>query len=490
MEGINLPKVSHDHQNNLTLPVTKIEVETALFQMEGNKAPGPDGYSVSFFQHYWELIQNEIFDMVANFFHRGYILKELNFTNLVLIAKKECPDSPGDYRPISLCNVVYRIISKVQANKIKDLMPQLITEFQNAFVKGRNISDNIILAGEMMHHLNKQKKAKNFWCGYKVDFAKAFDKISWDFLFLVLQEMDFPPLWINLIKQCVTTTKIQINFNGTSTQPITPECGLRQGDPLSPYLFLLCLNVLSLKLLKLENDRSITGIKISKGGPCLSHLLYADDCLIFFKANLNSCQQIRKLLDDFAACSGLYVNDTKSLSVFSPNTPQKFVKLMTKTLRCVHSKDISLYLGNYIDGPNNIERSFSKFLETIQSRLQGWQRNLLSRSGRITLIKSVLGSLASYYLFHIRLTKNQAQKCDSIINKFLWRHGQNNNFLHMIKWSKYACQNIKVEWELGIPLTSTKHYSPSRFQNCSLSQTPSTARLCSINMGQGPTVMP
>lgn len=109
---------------------------------------------------------------------------------------------------------------------------------------------------------------------------------------------------------------------------------------------------------------------------------------------------------------------------------------MTKALNCSQSKDIGLYLGNYVDGPNNIQRSFNKFLETIQGKLQGWQRNLLSRSGRITLIKSVLGSLASYYLSHIKLTNNQANKCDSIINIFLWKHGQNQNCLHMIKWSK------------------------------------------------------
>lgn len=108
---------------------------------------------------------------------------------------------------------------------------------------------------------------------------------------------------------------------------------------------------------------------------------------------------------------------------------------MTKTLKCNHSNDIGLYLGNYVDGPNNTHRSYTKFIETIQSRLQGWQRNLLSKSGRITLINSVLGSLASYYLSHISLTKQQANKCDSIINKFLWRHGLNKNCLHMVKWS-------------------------------------------------------
>lgn len=185
------------------------------------------------------------------------------------------------------------------------------------------------------------------------------------------------------------------------------------------------------------------GIKISKRGPSFSHLLYADDCLLCFKADLLSCQHIRHALDSFATCSGLYVNDLKSVCVFSPNTPQKFIKLMSKTLRCQHSKDIGLYLGNYVDRPNCIQRSYHNFMDSIQSRLQGWQGNLLSKSSRVTLIKPVLGSLASYYLSHIKLTQSQAYKCDSLINKFLWRHGKNQNCLHMIKWSN-ICQPIHM----------------------------------------------
>lgn len=140
MDNKGLPELSLEHHRTLTIPITKLEVETAVFQMDGNKAQGPDGFSVSFFQHYWELVQHDVCQMVHNFFSRGFIIKELNITNLVLIAKKECPEHPGDFRPISLCNVTYRIISKVLANRIRELMPSLISEFQNEFVKGRNIS--------------------------------------------------------------------------------------------------------------------------------------------------------------------------------------------------------------------------------------------------------------------------------------------------------------------------------------------------------------
>lgn len=161
LTNVNLPKLSSEQFDSLILPITKMEVETAIFQMDGNKAPSPDGFPISFFQHYWQLVEQDVYAMVHRFFHRGFILKELNLTNLVLIVKKECPETPGDFRPISLCNVTYRIISKVLANRLKDVIPSLISKFQNAFVKGRNISDNIILAGEMLHTSIRKRDPKS-----------------------------------------------------------------------------------------------------------------------------------------------------------------------------------------------------------------------------------------------------------------------------------------------------------------------------------------
>lgn len=174
------------------VPLSKWEIESVVFQMDGEKAPGLDGFPPAFFHHYWPLVKKDLYCMVSSFFNRGYLLKELNNTKLILIPKKDCPEHPGDFRPISLCYVTYRIISKVLANRLKNIVPTIVTEFQNAFIKRRSISDNIILAGEVLHHLQKQKKSKNFWCGYKVDFAKAFDKLSWNFLLNVLKRINFP----------------------------------------------------------------------------------------------------------------------------------------------------------------------------------------------------------------------------------------------------------------------------------------------------------
>lgn len=416
----NLPQISDAQAHLLNSPITKLEIETAVFQMEGNKAPGPDGFPPSFFQTMWPTIQNDIYAMVASFFNRGYLLKELNRTNVVLIPKDQNPCSPKDFRPISLCNVTYRIISKVLANKLQPLMSSLVTKHQNAFVKGRCISDNIILTGEILHHIKKQKRSKSFWAALKVDYFKAFDRIRWDFLIQVLHHLNFPAKWITLIQQCISTTLLQIMINGSPTDPIKPQCGLRQGDPLSPYLFLLWLNVLSHHLQMQQNNSAIVGVKIVQQGPRVNHLFFTDDSVLFFKANINSCTVVKLLLDDFALYSGLSMNSSKSQVSFSPNTPARFMKLMSKSLKCKVSPSIGLYLGCILDGGISTKHNFNRILDTLQSRLEGWQGRFLSKAGRITLIKSTLFSISTYYLSHMSLSKSQASKCDSIINNFLW----------------------------------------------------------------------
>ncbi|KAF7810428.1 reverse transcriptase [Senna tora] len=278
-----IPKLTPDHVRHLSQPFTKMEIEDALFQMDGNKAPGPDGMSPMFFQHCWEIVQQDVNRTVGSFLSRGHILRTLNQTHIALIPKVDSPQGFKDYRPISLCNTTYKIISKVLTNRLQTVFPDLITPFQNAFVKGRLIQDNILVASELLHYIKGCKKTKGGWAALKVDLHKAYDKLSWAFLREVLNYMNFPQSWQLLLMQCVTTATMKVKINGELTDWIIPQASLRQGDPLSPYLFVLCANVLSNYLMQAQTSKSIKGIKIARNAPTINHLMYADDILMFLE---------------------------------------------------------------------------------------------------------------------------------------------------------------------------------------------------------------
>lgn len=191
--------------------------------------------------------------------------------------------------------MLYKLGSKVLANRLKVVLPGIISPFQSAFVPGRMISDNTLVAFEVAHFLKKRRSGKKGYGALKLDLNKAYDRVEWQFLEAVMQKLGFSEVWINLVMGCVRTVSYSFIFNGELRGRVVPTRGLRQGDSISPYLFLLCAEGLSHLISEAVFHQRIHGVSVCRGAPSISHLFFADDSFIFFKAELAECIALKEI---------------------------------------------------------------------------------------------------------------------------------------------------------------------------------------------------
>lgn len=196
------------------------------------------------------------------------------------------------------------MVSKVLANSLKQVLPEIIAPTQSAFVPGRLISDNILIAYEITHYIRNKRGGDTGYAAIKLDMSKAYDRVEWCFSRNIMRRIGFDDRWVNLIMECVTSVRYSIKVNGALSRVFTPERGLRQGDPLSPYLFLLCAEGFSTLLNKAEAEGLIAGVKICHNAPSVSHLLFADDSLISIRANREDAGHLQNVLDLYEQCPG------------------------------------------------------------------------------------------------------------------------------------------------------------------------------------------
>ena len=170
--------VKEDFNAVLNKEVEEEEIMKAVFELGALKAPGPDGFNGFFYQKYWEVVKESVVKAVQSFFQNGHMLREINRTNIVLVPKVKKPEEVSQFRPISCCNFVYKVISKVMVSRIKPMMDGLITQNQCAFVERRQIQDNILIANKAFHHMKLKKKGKRYEMVVKVDMNKAYDMVE------------------------------------------------------------------------------------------------------------------------------------------------------------------------------------------------------------------------------------------------------------------------------------------------------------------------
>ena len=259
--------VTNEMNRELIKEFTKDEVLSALKQMHPIKALGPNGMSAIFFQKYWDIVGTSVTNMAFNVLNFHMPIAEINRTNIAFVPKKNSHTKMTEFRLISLSNVTYKIIAKVLSNRLKAVLPQIITKNQSAFLSERLITDNILVAFEVMHYLNNKREGKESLMAVKLDMSKAFGRVEWGFIEAVMEKLEFHEWWISLIMHCITTVMYSILIYGMAYGCITPSRGLRQGDPLSTYLFILCVECLSSLINQATRTRELNDISISRGCP-------------------------------------------------------------------------------------------------------------------------------------------------------------------------------------------------------------------------------
>nr|GEV76473.1 putative RNA-directed DNA polymerase, eukaryota, reverse transcriptase zinc-binding domain protein [Tanacetum cinerariifolium] len=338
--------ISQCQRDLLERPFSRDEIKLAVWDCGGDKAPGPDGFSFKFFTFFWDLVKNDVVNFVHEFFHTSLFPQGCNSSFIALIPKVANAKTVSDFRPISLIGCQYKIIGKLLATRIRVVIGDCVNPVQSAFIKGRNILDGPLILNEVISWYRNSKK--NLMV-FKVDFEKALDSIRWDYLDLVLEKLGFGCRWRSWIKGCFHSTRSSVLVNGTPTNEFELHRGLRQGDPLSPFLFILAMEGLHAYTSKAESLGLFKGCSVGRDNLHISHLMYADDVVFIREWSWSNARNLISMLRCFFLVSELRINIHKSLVIGI--------------------------------GVSDDEKFYSK--------LSSWKARLLSVGGRLTLIRKV-----------------------------------------------------------------------------------------------------
>ncbi|KAF7842169.1 reverse transcriptase [Senna tora] len=353
--NLNLSPLSNTLFADLNKIPSNEEIRLALWSLKPFKAARFDGFQPGFFQACWEFMGEKICREIKMRFQLSNIPPDWNKSLICLIPKINNPSELKNFRPISLCTTLYKIVSKIIVNRLKPLI------------------------------------GKKGWMVVKLDLEKAYDKLNWSFIVNVFKQFNLPPQLVKLIECCVTSVKHFILINGGMSNCINPFRGIRQGNPLSPYIFILCMEILSRLIDAKVKRKKWTPVKIK--GVQISHLLFADDVLIFARTDSNSVSAVNSVLESFLQSLGLAINIEKSSIWFSPNTSAADRDMVTRSLRFREVPKPGKYLGFPLDLSRRIS-DFKPIVDKVLNKVENWKAKFLSKAGGLGIVKSKERNLA------------------------------------------------------------------------------------------------
>ena len=444
IDGIDWSPITNEDAVDLVRPFEEEEVKKAVFDCDGNKSPGPDGFTLAFFQRCWEEVKAEVMSVLNDFHSSGVVNRGVNETYIALIPKKYGSCRISDFRPISLVTSLYKIISKVLVSRLKEVLDSTISKNQGAFVANRQILDVALVANEVVEDVRATRRKGVV---FKIDFEKAYDHVEWEFLDFVLERKGFGLTWRKWIWGCLSSMEYFVILNGRPRGKFKGTRGLRQGDPLSPFLFTLVADVLGRMTDKLVIQDRIQCLEVGRENTKVSHLQYADDTLFFLKEEENNIRTLYSSLKIFSAISGLRINFGKS-TLLGINLEEEEVAYLAELVECSVGVWPVKYLGLPLGGNPKSKIFWEPVVIKVARRLDGWKRAFLSRGGRLTLIRSVLSSLPIYYMSLFKMPQGITDNIEKLMRDFLWGSDTDPSS-HLVRWEEVIKPKQKGGLEIG-----------------------------------------
>ncbi|GAU38712.1 hypothetical protein TSUD_396400 [Trifolium subterraneum] len=429
------PQLNTDQKGKLVAPITDKEIEAAMQSIGDLKSPGMDGYGAYFFKKAWNIVKPDVLGAVHDFFENGRLYKAANCTLVTLIPKTPEAKRIKEYRPISCCSTIYKIISKILTKRMGEVMTSIVGQNQAAFVPGQIIHNHILLTYELIKGYNRNGGTPR--CMMQLDLQKAYDTIDWNAMECVLNEVGFPKQFTKWIMIAVTSVSYRFNINGNHTTVMKANRGLRQGDPISPLLFFIMMEYLNRCFQKLQKNHNFNfHAKCEKLS--LTNLCFADDILLFSRGDAGSVSLMLETFEKFSKSTGLKVNPSKCC-IFFGGVDQCTLDDIKRITRFEEGKLPFRYLGIPMTSKKLAIHHYMGLIDKIVGRITHWSSKLLSYAGRIQLLQNVIFAMTNYWLQCLPFPRAVLHKINSICRTFFWTGSVEKSRKIPIAWTS-VCQ--------------------------------------------------
>jgi exonuclease III len=406
-----VPMLSENLKMSCEGKVTVEECHKNLKQFKNNKSPGNDGLTAEFYKTFWPTIANTLIQCYNYLYEHGELSNSQKQAIISLIEKQgKDREFIQNWRPISLLNVDYKILTKTLASRIKVVLPHLISIDQTGYVEGRQLSHTVRLIQDIMAY-TKQENISGILL--QIDFEKAFDSIEWEFLIQALKRFNFGDSFIKWVNVIYTNISSCIINNGTTTPYFKLSRSVRQGDPLSGYLFIIALELLAQKI---RESQDVQGIRL--GSKEIRITQYVDDLTVFVE-NINSANQVFTILKKFHKAAGLKINMDKTEAMWLGRDRASIEKPIKIKWPKEPIKALGIYLSyNELDAER---ANFDNKIEKLKRQLHWWKARDLSLLGRVLIVKTIALSKFTHLASIIVIPQKVIKEVNSLIYEFVWQ---------------------------------------------------------------------